>query len=104
MAYMKSTLISKPVEPSFAGVAEALGFDYGAAATGAAAIGGAVMNYFGQKEASKQATAAAKLAEAQAAQAAAMAAQSRGGGIPTTYLVIGGLALAGALVFAMRRK
>jgi hypothetical protein len=110
MAYMKSTLTSSPIEPPFAGVAEALGFDYGAAAGAGTAIFGGVMNLFGQKEASKQQTAAAaaataqaRIAEAQAAQAAAMAAQS-GGGIPTTYLLIGGAVLAGVLVFAMRRK
>jgi hypothetical protein len=97
MAYVKSTLISSP--------AEALGFDYGAAATAGTAIFGGVMNLFGQKEASKQATAAAKLAEAQAAQAAAMAAQARpSGGIPTTYLIVGGLAVLGLLVFVARRK
>jgi hypothetical protein len=106
MAYMKSTLTSSPIEPPFAGIAEALGFDYGAAATAGTAIFGGVMNMFGQKEASKQAASAAKLAEAQAAQAAAAAAMARpsGGGFPTTYLLIGGVALAGLLVFAMRRK
>lgn len=109
MAYTKTTLISRPiesaygnVESSFGGVMEALGFDYGAAATGAAAVGGAVLNFFGQKEQTKAAEASARIAEAQAAQAAA--ARGGGGGIPTTYLLVGGLALAGVLVFAMRRK
>jgi hypothetical protein len=97
-------MISRPIEPAFAGT-EVLGIDYGAAATAGAAIVGSAVNYFGQKEASKQAAAQAKIAEAQAAQAAAMAAQSRGGGgIPTTYLIVGGLAIAGVLVLAMRRK
>jgi len=121
MPYMKTTLISRPIEPAFAGIAQSLGFDYGAAATGGAAVGSAILNFFGQKDAAKQATAqataAARLAEAQVAQAAAAArlaeAQAQaarggggggGGGIPTTYLLIGGVALAGVLVFAMRRK
>jgi hypothetical protein len=96
-------MISRPIEPAFAGT-EVLGIDYGAAATAGTAIVGGVMTYFGQKEASKQAAAQAKIAEAQAAAAAAMASQSRGGGIPMTYLLIGGAVIAGALVFAMRRK
>ena len=117
MPYMKTTLISRPIEPAFAGIAQSLGFDYGAAATGGAAVGSAILNFFGQKDAAKQATAqaaaAARLAEAQAAQAAAaarlaeaqaQAARGGGGGIPTTYLLIGGAVLAGVLVFAMRRK
>jgi len=120
MPYMKTTLISRPIEPAFAGIAQSLGFDYGAAATGGAAVGSAILNFFGQKDAANQATAqaaaAARLAEAQVAQAAAaarlaeaQAQAARGGGggggkIPTTYLVVGGLAVAGLLVFAMRRK
>jgi hypothetical protein len=103
MPYMKSTLISRPIEPAFAGTSEALGFDYGAAANVGAAGIGVVLNYFGQKEATKQTEAQARLAAAQAAQAQALAAQS-GGGFPTTYLLIGGAVLAGVLVFAMRRK
>jgi hypothetical protein len=105
MAYMKSTntLISSPIEPAFAGIAEALGFDYGAAATAGAAIGGSVLNLFGQKEQTKISQAQARIAEAQAAQAAAQR-PSGGGGIPTVYLAVGGLAIVGALVFAMRRK
>jgi hypothetical protein len=118
---MKTTLISRPIEPAFAGIAQSLGFDYGAAlGAGTAIIGGAI-NYYGQKNAASQAqaqaAAAARLAEAQAAQAAAAArlaeAQAQaarggggggGGGISTTYLLIGGAVLAGVLVFAMRRK
>lgn len=102
-------MISRPIEPAFAGSSEALGFDYAAAANIGTAGVGAVINYFGQKEASKQQTAAAaaataqaRIAEAQAAQAAAMARPS--GGFPMTYLLIGGAVLAGVLVFAMRRK
>jgi len=103
MPYMKTTLISRPIEPAFAGASEALGFDYTAAANVGAAGVGAVVNYFGQKTAANIAASNARAAEAQAA-AAAAASRGGGGGIPTTYLVVGGLALAGVLVFAMRRK
>lgn len=107
MPYMKTTLISRPIEPAFAGIAQSLGFDYGAAlGAGTAIIGGAI-NYYGQKNAASQAqaqaAAAARLAEAQA-QAARGGGGGGGGGISTTYLLIGGAVLAGVLVFAMRRK
>ena len=97
-------MISRPIEPAFAGSSEALGFDYAAAANIGTAGVGAVVNYFGQKSAASIAASNARTAEAQAQAAAAMAAQSGGGGIPMTYLLIGGAVIAGALVFAMRRK
>jgi len=96
-------MISRPIEPAFAGSSEALGFDYAAAANIGAAGAGAVVNYFGQKSAASIAASNARTAEAQA-QAAAAAAAHGGGGIPMTYLLIGGAVIAGALVFAMRRK
>lgn len=100
MPYMKTTLISKPVESAF-GVSEALGVDWGAVSS----AGSSVLNFFGQglkAQGASEALAAQMKAQsdAQAAQAAARG----GGGIPTTYLLIGGVALAGLLVFAMRRK
>lgn len=99
MPYMKTTLISKPVESAYGGVSEALGVDWGAVSS----IGSGVLNFFGQGLKAQGAQEA--LAEQMKAQAAAQAAaQQQQGGIPTTYLVVGGLALAGILVFAMRRK
>lgn len=100
MAYMKSsTLISKPVESAF-GISEALGIDWGAVSS----AGSSVLNFFGQGLKAQGAQEA--LAEQMKAQAAAQAAaaQQRSAGIPTTYLLVGGVALAGLLVFAMRRK
>ena len=102
MAYMKSSRVSRPVESSFGGVMEALGFDYQAATNIGAAGVGAVVNYFGQKSAASIASSNARAEEARAA--AAQASRGGGGGIPTTYLIVGGLALAGVLVFAMRGR
>lgn len=98
MAYMKSsTLISKPVESAF-GIDEALGDTWDTIKGGA----GAVLDFFG---AGLKAQGASEALQAQmTAQAQAQAAAQRGGGIPTTYLLVGGAALAGLLVFAMRRK
>ncbi len=102
MAYMKNgtTLISKPVESAFGSVQEALGIDWGTIGGGVSSV----LNFFGSGLKAQGASEA--LAEQMKAQAAAQAAaqQSRGGGIPTTYLLVGGVALAGLLVFAMRRK
>ena len=103
MAYTKTSLISSPIESSF-GISETLGFDYDLAA----GVGASVLNFFGKKEETKQERAKRDAAAA----AAAAAATGKGGGdgsgsggkIPTTYLVAGGLAVAGLLVFAMRRK
>jgi len=103
MAYMKSSLVSRPVESSFGGVMEALGFDYQAATNIGAAGVGAVVNYFGQKTAASIASSNARAEEARAA-AAQASRGGGGGGIPTTYLLIGGAAIVGVLVFAMRRK
>jgi|GEM_PF-5811178 len=103
MAYTKTSLISSPIESPF-GISETLGFNYDLAA----GVGASVLNLFGQKEETKQERAKRDAAAAQAA--AAAAAKGGGGGdsssgkIPTTYLVAGGLAVAGLLVFAMRRK
>ena len=101
MAYTKTSLISSPIESAF-GISETLGFDYHLAA----GAGTGVLNFFGKKEDTKQEQAKRDAA----ASAAAAAGSARGGGgggggkIPTTYLVVGGLAVAGLLVFAMRRK
>jgi hypothetical protein len=99
MAYMKSdTLISSPVESAF-GISEALGgvLDMFKSA------GSSVLDFYGTSL--KAQGAAATLTEIEKTRAATVSAPAaRGGGIPTTYLVIGGLALAGVLVFAMRRK
>ena len=102
MAYTKTSLISRPVESAFGGgVSEALGVDWGAVSS----IGSGVLNFFGQslKAQGAQEALAEQLKAQQAAQAQALAAKG-GGGIPTTYLVVGGLALVGVLVFAMSRK
>jgi hypothetical protein len=95
-----STLISRPGNLNL-GDSEALGVDWGAVS----GAGGAVLNFFGQgiKAQGAQEALAAQLT-AQNAALAAQQQQKAGGGIPTTALIIGGLALAGVLVFAMRRK
>ena len=98
MPYMKTTLISRPVESAF-GVSEALGVDWGSVSS----IGSGVLNFFGQGL-KAQGAQEALAAQMQAQAAAQAAAQQRSSGIPTTALVIGGVALAGILVFAMRRK
>lgn len=101
MAYTKTSLISSPIESPF-GISETLGFNYDLAV----GAGASVLQLFGQKEQTKQEQ--AKRDAAASAAAAAAAARGGGGGgggkIPTTYLVVGGLAVAGLLVFAMRRK
>ena len=99
MAYMKTTLISKPVESAY-GITEELGDLWSTIKGGASSA----LDFFGAglKAQGGQEALAAQLQAQQAAQAQALAA--KGGGIPTTYLVVGGLALAGVLVFAMRRK
>jgi hypothetical protein len=98
MAYTKTSLISSPIESPF-GISETLGFNYDLAV----GAGASVLQLFGQKEQTKQ-----EQAKRDAAASAAAAARGGGGGgggkIPTTYLVVGGLAVAGLLVFAMRRK
>lgn len=102
MAYTKTSLISSPIESPF-GISEALGFDYDLAA----GVGASVLNLFGQKEQTKQERAKRDAAAAQAAatgKGGGDASGGSGGKIPATYLVVGGLAVAGLLVFAMRRK
>jgi hypothetical protein len=96
MSYTKSTIISRPVESPFAGVSEALGVDW-------SNVGSGVLDFFGQgiKAQGAQEALAAQLAAQNAAQAAK---SGGGGGISTTMLLVGGVALAGVLVFAMRRK
>lgn len=96
MAYMKTTLISAPVESSYGGLGDLASTIKSGASS--------VLDFFG---AGIKAQGAAEALQAQAAaqaQAQAAAQAGRGGGVPTTYLVVGGLALAGVLVFAMRRK
>lgn len=95
MAYTKTSLISRPVAPR-------AGFDglWDTIKGGA----GSALDFFG---AGIKAQGAAEALQAQAkaqAEAQAAAQAGRGGGIPTTYLVVGGIAVAGLLVFAMRRK
>ena len=101
MAYTKTSLISIPIESPF-GISETLGFDYDLAA----GLGTGVLNLFGQKEQTKQERAKRDAAAAAAATGKGGGGTSGGGGgkIPTTYLVAGGLAVVGLLVFAMRRK
>lgn len=90
MAFIKTSLISRPVQSD-------LGLDW-------SDIGGGVskvVDFFG---AGIKAQGAAEALQAQAAAQAQAQAAARGGGVPTTYLLVGGLALAGVLVFAMTRK
>jgi hypothetical protein len=102
MAYMKNAnvLISRPVESAY-GTSEELGSDFWDTIKGGA---GSVLDFYGSglKAQGGQEALAAQLA-AQRAEAQAKAA-SGGGGVSTTMLVVGGLAVAGLLVFAMRRK
>lgn len=95
MAYTRTTLISKPVESNL-GITEALGDT----ADTLKSIGSGVLQFFGQglKAQGAQEALAAQLAAQQQAQA------PKSSGISTTTLLIGGAALAGVLVFAMRRK
>ncbi len=99
MAYVNSnTLISKPVESAF-GIDEALGDIWDTVKGGA----GSVLDFFG---AGLKAQGAADALQAQANAAAAAQAQANAarGGPSTTMLLVGGAAVAGLLVFAMRRK
>lgn len=93
MAYMKTTLISTPVEArsGIGGIADTI-------KSGASSV----LDFFGSSL--KAQGAAQALTDIEKARAAQPAAAPAAGGIPTTYLVVGGLALAGVLVFAMRRK
>jgi len=97
MPYITTSLISRPGNQNL-GVSEALGVDWSKVSS----AGGSVLNFFGQgiKAQGAQEALAAQLQ----AQNAAAAQQQHGGGVPTTALVIGGLALAGVLVFMMRKK
>src|SRR5262245_16656657 len=98
MAYMKTSLISRPVESAF-GVSEELGLgDVWDTIKGGA---GSVLDFFGSglKAQGAQEALAAQL---QAQNAALAAKQSSG--ISTTTLLVGGAVLAGVLVFALRRK
>jgi hypothetical protein len=99
MAYMKTSLISRPVESAF-GLSEELGDLWDTIKGGASSA----LDFFGsglKAQGAQEALAAQMTAQAQA-QAAAQA--GRGGGISTTHLLVGGAVLAGVLVFAMRRK
>jgi hypothetical protein len=92
MAYMKKTsLISRPV-------ASGLGDVWDTVKSGASSA----IDFFGAgiKAQGGQEALAAQLA----AQNAQLAAQAKSGGVSTTTLLIGGVALAGLLVFAMKRK
>ncbi len=94
MAYMKKTsLISRPVTSG-------LGDVWDTVKSGASSA----IDFFGAgiKAQGGQEALAAQLA-AQNAQLAAQA-QAKSGGVSTTTLLIGGVALAGLLVFAMKRK
>lgn len=98
MAYTKTTLISRPVPSN--GIEEALGDVVSFLKGGASAA----LDFFGSGiKAQGAAEALAQQAKADS-EARAAAAAKAGGGIPTTYLVAGGLALAGVLVLAMRKK
>lgn len=98
MAYTKTTLISRPIESSY-GMAGALG-DITSTIKGGVS---SVLDMFGAglkaQGAAQQSLEMERIrAEADKKKAAAA------GGVPTTYLVVGGLALAGVLVFALRKK
>lgn len=94
MAYMKTTLIAAPVERD--GLSDIWDSIKGGASS--------ALQFFGSGI-KAQGAAEALAAQAKADSEARAAASSKGaGGVPTTYLVAGGLALAGVLVFAMRRK
>lgn len=96
MAYMKTTLISTPVESAYGDLGGLWDTIKGGASS--------ALDFFGAglKAQGAQEALAAQLQAQQAQQTQALAA--KGGGIPTTYLVVGGLAVAGLLVFAMRKK
>lgn len=99
MAYTnKTSLISRPVQSSF-GVQEDLGDIWDTIKGGASSA----LDFFGAgiKAQGAQEALAAQLAAQQ--QQAQMLAQQQGG-ISTPVLLIGGIALAGVLVFAMRKK
>jgi hypothetical protein len=102
MAYTKTTtLISRPIESSYSGIEAALGDVASTLKSGASSV----LDFFGaglKAQGGQEALAAQMKADAEAR--AAAASRASGGGIPTTYLVVGGLALAGVLAFAMRRK
>lgn len=118
MAYTKTSLISSPVESSY-GLAGWLDGPTELVNTAmkssgqkapepsawdkALGAGTSILNFFGQKEETKQER-AKRDAAAAAAAAAAKGGAAAAPAIPTTYLVVGGLAVAGLLVFAMRRK
>lgn len=98
MAYTNNTsLISRPVQSSF-GVQEDLGDFWDTIKGGASSA----LDFFGAgiKAQGAQEALAAQLAAQQQAQLL----QQQQSGISTPVLLIGGLALAGVLVFAMRRK
>lgn len=102
MAYTKTTLISRPVRGNL-GVVEELGLGdvWDTIKSGA----GSALDFFGAgiKAQGAQEALAAQLKAQQDAQAAALASKS-GGGLSTTTMVVGGVVLAGVLVFALRRK
>jgi hypothetical protein len=98
MAYSKtrSSLISRPIPSGFGGAQESLGVSW-SDVTGAA---GKVVDFYG---------AGLKAQGGQEALAAQLAAQNAAAKAPasdntTTYLLIGGVAVVGLLVFMMRRK
>lgn len=104
MAYTKNALISRPVHSSF-GVSETLGVreDLGDVWDTIKGGAGSVLDFFGAglKAQGAQEALAAQIAAQQQAQAAAAA---QHGGISTPVMLIGGLAIAGVLVFALRKK
>lgn len=97
MAYTKTTLISRPASPNdmLSGVLDSI-------KSAGGGVVGSVIDFYGAglKAQGAQEALAAQLKEQQASQKAA----SSGEKIPTTYLLVGGAALVGLLVFAMRRK
>jgi hypothetical protein len=97
MAYTKTTLIARPASNHLGNQIEAaLGSVWDTFKSGAS---GAI-DFFG---AGLKAQGAKEALEAQLAQQRPPAAPASEG-VPTTALVVGGLAIAGLLVFAMRRK
>ena len=99
MPYIKTNLIARPGYRNL-GLAEELGSFADTLKSGASSA----LDFFGSgiKAQGAQEALAAQLT-AQNALLAQQKAGGGGGGIPTTALVIGGLALVGVLVFAMRK-
>ena len=94
MYIKKNSLISRPIKSNLSGLGDFWDTIKGGASS--------ALDFFGAGIKAQGAQEA--LAQQLAQQRAEAAAKAGGGGIPTTALLVGGVALAGVLVFAMRRK